>query len=175
MGLRAEENISHVLVGLNATAENLLQWKFLGKFGDFLEFVEGDDNRFVAKVVRQLLWQIQDLGDGGDRSRVRSRAFRVNGRRLDFARQRKSHGRASCDDAFLFHDGEEVFADPGAALRVKDVEVLEDVVGKYVRLNCELAIGDVSGNAERFRNVFDAEDCEFQLVELTFAHKCFVL
>ena len=50
---------------LNTAAENLLQRKFLGEFGDFLEFVEGDDNRFVAKVVRQLLWQIQDLGDGG--------------------------------------------------------------------------------------------------------------
>ena len=78
--------------------------------------------------------------------------------------------RPSCDEVFLPHNGQKVFADPGAALRVKDVEVLEDVVGKHVRLNCELPIGDVSGYAKRFRNVFNAEDGKLQLVEFQIAH-----
>ena len=38
-----------------------------------------------------------------------------------------------------------------------------------------LPIGDVSGYAKRFCNVFNAEDCKLQLVEFPIAHVCGII
>lgn len=53
---------------------------------------------------------------------------------------------------------------------MENVVVLENVIREDIGLFGKFTIGDVPGNAKRFRNVFDAEDGEFKLVGFRVAH-----